>query len=59
MLHAVILIVCVTRVAKAALDKALEENENIDGLSSPKLPLSTSNDHGNLQQPLIVKTDSS
>ncbi|KAL2922034.1 mRNA export factor rsm1 [Bienertia sinuspersici] len=54
----VILMVCVTRVAKTALEKALAENENIDELSSSELPLS--NDVlGELQQPLIVKTDSS
>lgn len=55
----VILMVCVTRVAKAALDKAFVENDNVDELSFPKLPLTTSNGQLDLQQPLIVKMDSS
>lgn len=49
--------VCVTKVAKSALDKALAENEDIDGLtSSPELPIvaETSSD---LSHPLIIKID--
>ncbi|CAN0856492.1 TVP38/TMEM64 family membrane protein slr0305 [Linum grandiflorum] len=53
-----VLIVTVTKVAKSALDKALAENDEMDGLmSSPELPASVdpSND---LNQPLIIKIDS-
>lgn len=49
--------VCVTKVAKSALDKALAENEEIDGsTSSPDLPIvaETSSD---LSHPLIIKID--
>ncbi|XP_042030500.1 TVP38/TMEM64 family membrane protein slr0305-like [Salvia splendens] len=51
----VMLMVIVTRVAKAALEKALAENEDMDGSDpvSPDLPV-----EGNLRQPLIVKVDS-
>lgn len=53
---AVFLIICVTRVAKAALEKALAENEDIDDiLPSPELP-TVADPH--LGQPLIIKIDS-
>lgn len=47
--------VIVTRVAKTALEKALAENEDMDGSDpvSRNLPV-----EGNLRQPLIVKVDS-
>ncbi|KAK9664837.1 hypothetical protein RND81_14G072300 [Saponaria officinalis] len=57
-LISVALMICVTRVAKTALDKALAENEDIDDLFPSDLPISS--DHlEDLQQPLIIKTDSS
>lgn len=56
-LFAVILMVCVTKVAKAALEKALAENEDIDGIvAAPQLPI-VSNPSLDLQQPLVVKID--
>ncbi|KAL5157622.1 TVP38/TMEM64 family membrane protein slr0305 [Glycine soja] len=55
----VVLMICVTRVAKAALDKALAENEDIDGItSSPDLPI-VAEPSADLNQPLIIKIDSS
>ncbi|RWR94738.1 SNARE associated Golgi protein family [Cinnamomum micranthum f. kanehirae] len=54
----VVLMVCVTKVAKAALDKALAENMEVDGiLASPQLPI-VSEPPLDLHQPLIVKIDS-
>ena len=56
---AVVLMICVTKVAKAALDKALAENEDIDGItSSPDLPI-VAEPSADLNQPLIIKIDSS
>ncbi|KAL6343481.1 hypothetical protein AAG906_024846 [Vitis piasezkii] len=53
----VILMVCVTKVAKAALEKALAENEDIDGIvAAPQLPI-VSDPSLDLQQPLVVKID--
>lgn len=55
----VVLMICVTRVAKAALEKALAENEDIDGiLTSPHLPI-VAEPPVDLNQPLIIKIDSS
>ncbi|KAL3626214.1 hypothetical protein CASFOL_029763 [Castilleja foliolosa] len=53
-----VLIFCVTRVAKAALEKALAENGDADCdiLSSPQLPI-TSAAPVNLNEPLIIKID--
>jgi len=57
-LCAVVLMICVTKVAKSALDKALAENEDIDGVtSSPELPI-VSEPPSDLNQPLIIKIDS-
>ncbi|KAG5113583.1 hypothetical protein JHK82_036852 [Glycine max] len=54
-----VLMICVTKVAKAALDKALAENEDIDGItSSPDLPI-VAEPSADLNQPLIIKIDSS
>ncbi|KAH1096297.1 hypothetical protein J1N35_013218 [Gossypium stocksii] len=55
----VVLMICVTKVAKTALDKALAESEDVDTTvgSSPELPV----DSGapvDLQQPLIIKVES-
>lgn len=53
----VILMVCVTKVAKAALDKALAENEDIDAiLCSPELPI-MAEQPVDLNQPLIIKIE--
>jgi len=49
--------ICVTKVAKSALDKALAENEDIDDTSSPELPI-VAEPSPNLNQPLIIKIDS-
>ncbi|XP_050882153.1 uncharacterized protein LOC127085700 [Lathyrus oleraceus] len=57
----VVLMICVTKVAKSALDKALAENEDIDidGVtsSSPELPI-VAEQSSELNQPLIIKIDS-
>lgn len=58
-LHAVVLAYCVTRVAKAALEKALAENGDAAdylGLSS-QLPI-VAESPVDLNQPLIIKIDS-
>ncbi|MCI39948.1 membrane protein, partial [Trifolium medium] len=56
---AVVLMICVTKVAKSALDKALAENEDIDGNgSSPELPIVAEPSSSDLNQPLIIKIDS-
>ncbi|XP_054786024.1 uncharacterized protein LOC129292498 [Prosopis cineraria] len=53
----VILMICVTKVAKSALEKALSENGDIDGsLPSPDLPI-TAEHAADLNQPLIIKID--
>ncbi|KAK1562021.1 hypothetical protein Q3G72_004989 [Acer saccharum] len=53
----VILIVCVTKVAKAALEKALAENEDIDDiLGGSQLPI-VAEPAVDLNQPLIIKID--
>lgn len=58
LLVSVFLIICVTRVAKAALEKALAENEDIDDiLPSPELP-TVADPTAHLGQPLIIKIDS-
>lgn len=57
-LLAVVLLICVTRVAKAALDKALAETgESLDGdAMSQSLPV-ISTPSVNLHEPLIIKID--
>ncbi|CAA3021237.1 SNARE associated Golgi family [Olea europaea subsp. europaea] len=53
----VVLMICVTRVAKVALDKALAENADLDSdIASPQLPIVADPDV-NLHQPLIIKID--
>ncbi|GLT81465.1 hypothetical protein SLA2020_528500 [Shorea laevis] len=53
-----ILIVRVTKVAKSALDKALAENEDVNGIvDSPQLPI-VAEPALDLNQPLIIKIDS-
>ncbi|KAJ7980121.1 TVP38/TMEM64 family membrane protein slr0305 family [Quillaja saponaria] len=52
-----VLVICVTKVAKAALDKALAENEDLEALAdSPHLPI-VSEPAVDLNQPLIIKID--
>uniref|UniRef100_A0A1D1Z7Q6 TVP38/TMEM64 family membrane protein slr0305 n=1 Tax=Anthurium amnicola TaxID=1678845 RepID=A0A1D1Z7Q6_9ARAE len=59
LLVSAVLMVVVTKVAKASLDKALAENAVIDGLLvSPQLPIVT-DPSSDLQQPLIIKIDPS
>ncbi|BBG93297.1 SNARE associated Golgi protein family [Prunus dulcis] len=54
----VILMICVTRVAKAALEKALAENEDIDINATPELPV-VAEVPAHLNQPLLIKIDPS
>ncbi|CAL9088074.1 unnamed protein product [Musa acuminata var. zebrina] len=51
-----ILITCVTRVAKASLEKALAENAVVDALTAPPSPVSLGA-AGDLLEPLVVKID--
>lgn len=54
---AVILLVCVTKVAKSALEKALAEDVDIDGvLGSPQLPI-VGETPVDLNQPLLIKVE--
>jgi hypothetical protein len=50
------LIICVTRVAKSSLDKALAENGEVD-VGTSQLPVVAS--PSDLQQPLVIKIDTS
>lgn len=50
--------ICVTRVAKAALEKALAENEDIDINATPELPV-VAEAPAHLNQPLLIKIDPS
>ncbi|KAJ6898043.1 hypothetical protein NC652_024770 [Populus alba x Populus x berolinensis] len=52
LLVSVVLIFCVTKVAKSALDKALAENEDLDFIFVADIAV-------NLNQPLIIKIDPS
>ncbi|KAI9114850.1 hypothetical protein K1719_013863 [Acacia pycnantha] len=54
----VALMICVMRVAKSALDKALAENEDVEDItgSSPGLPI-VSESPVDLNQPLIIKVE--
>ncbi|KAL6584540.1 hypothetical protein OROMI_003829 [Orobanche minor] len=57
-LGSLVLLICVTKVAKSAFDKALAEHADLhDSLGSEE---PTKRDHGvDLQQPLLIKIDSS
>ncbi|KAH9622466.1 hypothetical protein KSS87_019482 [Heliosperma pusillum] len=57
-LVSVVLMVCVTRVAKTALEKALAENNDVDDLCDFEQP-NSDNQLNDLQQPLIIRMDSS
>ncbi|PON63904.1 Transmembrane protein [Trema orientale] len=53
----IIILVCITKVAKASLEKALADNGEVEGiLSPPTLPI-VSNPSLDLQNPLIIKID--
>ncbi|XP_031495141.1 uncharacterized protein LOC116260791 [Nymphaea colorata] len=55
----VILMICVTKVAKSSLEKALMENDAaVDVVASSQLPISV-DPSMDLHQPLIIKIDSS
>ncbi|XP_044486566.1 TVP38/TMEM64 family membrane protein slr0305-like [Mangifera indica] len=57
LLVSVILLVCVTKVAKSALEKALAEDKDIDGvLGSPQLPI-VGETPVDLNQPLLIKVE--
>lgn len=57
--NAVVLMICVTRVAKKALEKALAESEGFDGINPlPQLPV-TADAPGHLHEPLIIRVDTS
>ncbi|KAL6560359.1 hypothetical protein OROGR_003918 [Orobanche gracilis] len=57
-LIAVVLLICLTKVAKSAFDKALVEHEDIDDVVGSEEP--TERDHGvDLQQPLLIEIYSS
>lgn len=59
-LCAVVIIVCVTRVAKAALEKALAENEDIDSVLIPSQQLPIMGEAPpDFTYPLIIKVDPS
>lgn len=59
LLVSVLLMICVTRVAKKALEKALAENEVLDGINPlPQLPV-TADAPGHLHEPLIIRVDPS
>ncbi|KAL5701715.1 hypothetical protein ACHQM5_027025 [Ranunculus cassubicifolius] len=53
----VVLMICITKVAKSALDKALAENAELNGLDSEQLPI-TDSSPSDLHRPLIIKIDS-
>lgn len=56
----VILVVIVTKVAKASLDKALAENPDIGSvLVTPQLPVTVTAPPSDLHQPLVIKIDPS
>nr|CAD1833617.1 unnamed protein product [Ananas comosus var. bracteatus] len=56
----VILVVIVTKVAKASLDKALAENPDVGSvLVTPQLPVTVTAPPSDLHQPLVIKIDPS
>jgi len=51
--------VCVTKVAKASLEKALAENPEVENiLGAPQLPI-VSSTASDLHEPLVIKVDPS
>ncbi|KAJ6980739.1 hypothetical protein NC653_024174 [Populus alba x Populus x berolinensis] len=59
LLVSVVLIFCVTKVAKSALDKALAENEDLDFILASSQLTIVADIPVNLNQPLIIKIDPS
>lgn len=56
----VILLVCITKVAKASLEKALAENGELEGNEfESTLPVVSDPNAPDLQKPLVIKIDSS
>ncbi|GMP56588.1 hypothetical protein CsSME_00021013 [Camellia sinensis var. sinensis] len=50
----VVVLICVTKVAKDALERALAENEDIDSIAaSPELPV-VADPTADLHQPLMI-----
>ncbi|KAL6498065.1 hypothetical protein OROGR_028462 [Orobanche gracilis] len=57
-LQRLVLLICLTKVAKSAFNKALAEHEDIDDVVGSEEP--TERDHGvDLQQPLLIEINSS
>ncbi|XP_068311774.1 uncharacterized protein [Pyrus communis] len=54
----VILMVCITKVAKASLDKAVAENAEIEGILSPSMLSIGADSSLDLRKPLVVRIDS-
>ncbi|KAM1042086.1 hypothetical protein ACFX2I_031135 [Malus domestica] len=54
----VILMACITKVAKASLDKAVAENAEIEGILSPSMLSIGADSSLDLRKPLIVRIDS-
>lgn len=50
--------VCITKVAKASLEKALAENAEVEGLLSPSMLPIVADSPSNIREPLIVRIDS-
>lgn len=55
----VILVVCITKVAKASLDKALGENARMQAILSPSMLPITADSASDIQKPFIITIDSS
>lgn len=50
--------ICITKVAKASLEKALAENADVEGLLSPSMLPIVADSPSDIQKPLIVRIDS-
>ncbi|KAG2697151.1 hypothetical protein I3843_07G091900 [Carya illinoinensis] len=53
----VIMLVCITKVAKASLDKALTENAEIEAILTPSMLPIRAESPLDLQKPLVIKID--
>lgn len=53
--------ICVTRVAKSSLEKALAENPEIESIlvTGPQLPLTNGSTTSELHEPLVIRVDPS
>ncbi|KAE8009692.1 hypothetical protein FH972_006116 [Carpinus fangiana] len=54
----VILLICITKVAKASLDKALAENAEMEGIWTPSMLPIVAESPLEIEKPLIIKIDS-